>query len=101
MTSLLLIVTVLCVAAMVAGRSRPGGRPLVLVGAGMLVYIVSIIVWWLALYFQVVTFDPLLAKFGIYRTEGVLGLLLYLGPPILPVVTFLFCWGGRSGRPRS
>ena len=99
MTSILLIVTALCVAAIVLGRSASRLRPLLLVGAGALTYLAGLIAWWFALYLRIVPLDAVLARFKIDRLDGALGALVYLVPPLVPTATCLIVCAYAVRRP--
>ena len=73
MFQVLVLIVVACVAAVLVGRFSTTAQWLVPVGAAMLIYLFSVIAWWSMLYFHVVSFNSLLARFQIYRTEGLLG----------------------------
>jgi len=60
------------------------------VGGAVLVYVVGLVVWWVALYIKVVPVFQWLAARGIYRTEGVIGGLLIFAPPLLGTAMFLY-----------
>jgi hypothetical protein len=89
MIQILLIFTAVCIVAVLAGRAAPGARWLGVTAAVAIVYLVSLIVWWYALYFQVVPVYRTLAALNVYRTEGLLGALIFFGPPILPTAGLL------------
>ena len=89
MTLILLIFVTVCALAMVIGRRYPNARWLGVGGIVAMVYFISLMIWWYALYFQIVPVYRALAALKIYRTEGVLGGLIFLGPPLLPAVGVL------------
>lgn len=99
---------VVIVAAIVAGwwlGSRGPNWPLVLL-ACPLIYAVSWFVWLNLYYFQTVPVDSILARVGIYPAESdpLVGRLLLLLPPLVPVAIFLLATriarsrAHRSGR---
>jgi len=87
MEYMLLILVTFCVLAIVLGRALPRGRGLVGIGATVLIFLMALIAWWFALYFQLVPIDRWLAAWGIYRIEGTLGALIFLGPPVVTALT--------------
>jgi ammonia channel protein AmtB len=89
MILVLLLFTAACIVALVAGGATPGARWLSTTAAVAIVYVVSLIVWWYALYFQVIPVYRALAALNVHRTEGVLGALIFFGPPMVPAATVL------------
>jgi hypothetical protein len=84
----ILLIFAVCTLAMLVGRD-PRARWIGTTGAMALIYFVGLVVWWYALFFQIVPVYHWLATLGIYRTEGVLGGLIHLGPPVIPAAAWL------------
>ena len=100
MILVLLLFTVACVVALVAGRVIPGARWLTTTAVVAIVYIVGLFLWWYALYFQIVPVYRALAALNVYRTEGALGGLIFFGPPIVPAATVIVMAFARRHRHR-
>jgi hypothetical protein len=88
MIHILLIFIAVATLAILVGRDS-SARWIGTTGALVLIYFVGLVVWWYALYFQIVPVYRWLATLGIYRTEGVLGGLIHLGPPVIPAAAWL------------
>ena len=101
MVQVLVLVVVACTVAVMAGRSSASIRWLAPVGVAVFIYFVSVVGWWWMLYFHVVSFDSMLARFHTYRAEGLLGLSMYFGPPLLPVAAFALASRHRALRRRN
>ena len=101
MLLILVLFAVVCIAAIVAGRAAPSVRWVGVAGAVAAIYLVSLIAWWIALYFQIVPLDRTLAALKVYRTEGLLGGLIFFGPPAIPAAASLAIAVTRRRRGRS
>jgi len=89
----IVLLTIVIAAAIAAGwwlGSRGPNWPLVFL-ACPLIYAVSWFGWLNLNYFQTVPVDSLMARFGIYPAESdpLVGRLLLLLPPLMPVAIFL------------
>jgi hypothetical protein len=89
MVLILLGLVTCCVITIVLGLAVPRTRWLAVIGATVILYLTVLIAWWFALYFQLVPVDRALADVGIYRAEGALGLLIFLGPPLIAALTIV------------
>jgi hypothetical protein len=88
MRYLLLLILVLCAGAVVIGLAVPRARILRLWGASGLIYTISWILWWFAIYFQVILVDNLLLILQRYQLDRFQ--LVTFAPPLLPVLAFLW-----------
>jgi uncharacterized membrane protein YqjE len=88
LTLLLLLATSLCVIGLVLGWQFPRVRWVGVIAGSVVLYLVSLMAWWWALYFQVVPMDRILAPFT-HPTRNVLDGPLFLVPPLLPPAVFL------------
>jgi hypothetical protein len=82
-------VTLLCLGGLAFGLVFRRARTVALLAGAVLIYLAGLIAWWLAMFLQLVRLNETLARFNIYRLDGALGLLVYFGPPLLPMVAFL------------
>ena len=90
MILLILLVTSLCAIGIWLGWQFPRVPWVALIAGCVLLYLASLMAWWWALYFQVVSMDRILAPFT-HSTRDMLDGPLYLVPPLLPpAVFFLF-----------
>ena len=97
MELVLILVTVLCLTGILFGRFLPLGRWPGLVAGAVLLYLVGLIAWWYAMYFQIVSIDRFLAPFT-YPVRDTLDGFVYLVPPALPPTAFLL-FHARRVRP--
>ena len=61
-------------------------------------YLVGLIAWWPALYTQTVPVYRWLAEAGFYRTEGVVGGMIFFAPPLLLAAVFWYAARGTVFR---
>jgi hypothetical protein len=88
LTLLLLLATSLCVISLVLGWQFPRVRWVGVIAGSVVLYLVSLMAWWWALYFHVVPMDRILAPFA-NPTRDMLDGPLFLVPPLLPPAVFL------------
>lgn len=88
MSSLLLLVLLLCVACIAIGVVKKKASVLIAFGGSVLLYLVSCYAWFALWWFNVVRVDGLFVRLGLYRTGGGWGLVAFFAPPLLPVVVF-------------
>jgi hypothetical protein len=98
MLRVMVLFAVACFVGIFLGRMVPWGRGIGRITVAALVCVVSLIVWWYGLFFQVVRFDELLARFNIHRLEGALGLLIFFGPPVALAAVVLIALQARASR---
>ena len=97
METALIVIVALCVGVIALGR-KTRRHALTLVAGTVLVYLVALIAWWSALYAQTVPVYRWLAEAGFYRTEGLIGGLIFFAPPLLLVAVFWYVAGGARFR---
>jgi hypothetical protein len=85
---LLLLVTSLCVMGIALGWQFPRIRRATVIAGAVLLYLASLMAWWWALYFQVVSIDRILAPFT-HPTRDMLDGLVFLVPPLVPPALFV------------
>jgi hypothetical protein len=90
MILLLLLVTSLCVIGIVLGWQFPRVRWVAVIAGSVLLYLVSLMAWWWALYFQVVSIDRILAPFTRPTRDMLDGLVFLVPPLLLPAILVLF-----------
>ena len=109
METIVVVLLVLCLAGIVAGRAVPALRRVSLIMATVLVAFVAWISWSVLLMAGLVPLDPLLERLGIAGLEQQpwWPTALFLGPPIVVAVAFgALVWrllrpGSRDGRRRD
>ena len=84
----LLLLLVLSIGCITVGVLQPRARFLIAVGASIIFYVLSSFIWMSLLWLQIVSFDALLARAGVYRWEGAWAQMIIFLPPLLPVLLF-------------
>lgn len=88
MLSYLLLILVVSIACITVGVLQPKARFLIAIGGSIILYVPSWFIWISLWWFQVVSFNALLARAGIHNADsGWIQILLFL-PPLLPVIVF-------------
>ena len=87
MTVLLVLAVLTCAACIVIGMLVPAMRPMAVSGGAALIFLFSLFGWWALLYLGAVPTPP----------RGPAGVLLFLLPPALPPVLFVYLLSRRDG----
>ena len=87
MIVLLVLATLTCVACIAIGMVVPTMRPMAISGGAALIFLAGLFAWWALLYLGAVPAPP----------RGPAGALLFLLPPILPPVVFVYLMSRKDG----
>jgi len=99
MIEILLIVLFVSLAFILLGLFVPDYRGWLLsIGIGVIVYIPALFGWIFLLYFRYASIDRLAHMFSIDDSDGIWGTLLFLLPPLIPVIIILVALNFRRNR---
>ena len=87
MTLLLLLAALTCVVCIAVGVLVPTLRPMAVSGGAALIFLVGLFAWWALLYLGAVPTPP----------SGPAGALLFLLPPVLPPIVFVYLLSRKDG----
>ena len=87
MTVLIVLAALTCVTCIAVGLLVPALRPMAVSGGAALIFLVGLFGWWALLYLGAVPAPP--------RSPA--GALLFLLPPVLPPVVFVYLMSRKDG----